>query len=390
MKEEQKAKTVTEEEKAYIHWLVQTAGAGSRGFLRALDTLGTPREIYAMAASGKLAGKLTERFRRKAALLSESCGQFDVQGEYAGFTERGIRLVSDSEASYPKRLAGIPDRPYALYYVGALPPEDRPAVALIGARDCTEYGRYMARQFGAALAGAGVQVISGMARGIDGVGQESALRVGGYSMGVLGCGVDICYPRENGELYEALLTGGGVCSEYPPGMEPRALLFPPRNRIISGLSDAVMVIEAREKSGTLITVDMALEQGREVYALPGRATDPLSGGCNRLIRQGAGLVSSPEELLEEILGPEEGRAAGAGGRGKDIQTTLVFLEGPAGELLSVLDFNPLPVQEIQRKYLEKYGKTIGFSELYQALLELCAQGHAGQAGGGYFMRILKQ
>ena len=150
-----------------------------------------------------------------------------------------------------------------------------------------------------------------------------------------------------------------------------------------------MVIEAREKSGTLITVDMALEQGREVYALPGRATDPLSGGCNRLIRQGAGLVSSPEELLEEILGPDEGRAAGAGGRGTAIQTTLAFLEGTLGELLAVLDFKPLPVQEIQCKYTEKYGKTIAFPELYQTLLELCAQGYAGQAGGGYFVKKLK-
>lgn len=389
MKEGQKAGMVAEEEKAYIHWLVQTVGAGSRGFLRALDTLGTPREIYEMAASGKLAGKLTERFLRKAVLLTESCGHFDVQGEYAGLAGRGIHLVSGSEASYPKRLAGIPDRPYALYYAGTLPPKERPAVALIGARDCTEYGRYMAGQFGAALAKAGVQVISGMARGIDGVGQESALREGGYSMGVLGCGVDICYPRENGKLYEALLAGGGVCSEYPPGVEPRALLFPPRNRIISGLSDAVMVIEARERSGTLITVDMALEQGKEVYALPGRATDPLSGGCNRLIRQGAGLVSSPEELLEEILGPDEGRAAGTGGRGTAIQMTLAFSEGALGELLAVLDFNPLPVQEIQYKYIEKYGKTIAFPELYQALLELCAQGYAGQAGGGYFVKNLK-
>ena len=389
MKEEQKTGTVTEEEKAYIHWLVQTAGAGSRGFLRALDMLGAPREIYEMAAAGKLAGKLTERFRGKAALLSESCGHFDVRGEYAGLTERGIHLVSGSEASYPKRLARIPDRPYALYYAGALPPKERPAVALIGARDCTEYGRYMAGQFGAALARAGVQVISGMARGIDGVGQESALREGGYSMGVLGCGVDICYPRENGELYEALLAGGGVCSEYPPGVEPRALLFPPRNRIISGLSDAVMVIEARERSGTLITVDMALEQGRDVYALPGRTTDPLSCGCNRLIRQGAGLVSSPEELLEELPCPDKKRAVNGREKGPAAQTALIFLEGAAGELFTVLDFNPLSVQEIQQKYVEKYGKAIAFPELYQALLELCAQGYAGQAGGGYFMKKLK-
>ena len=229
-------------------------------------------------------------------------------------------------------------------------------------------------------------MISGMARGIDGIGQTAALKEGGYSLGVLGCGVDICYPRENKELYEMLLASGGVCSEYPPGTGPRGILFPPRNRIISGLSDAVLVVEAREKSGTLITVDMALEQGREVYALPGRATDPLSGGCNRLIGQGAGLVSSPEEILGEILKEYMGNSVGQKG---EKQGSLIFLEGAAGEILSVLDFNPLPAQELQRRYEETYKKTITLQILFKELLELCACGHAGQVGGGYFMRILK-
>lgn len=203
-------------------------------------------------------------------------------------------------------------------------------------------------------------------------------------MGVLGCGVDICYPRENRELYESLVERGGVCSEYPPGVPPRAVFFPPRNRIISGLVDAVLVIEARVKSGTLITVDMALEQGREVYALPGRATDPLSSGCNRLIRQGAGLVSSPEELLEELLGSCPGRERETG-----VQAELVFLEGIQGEILSLLDCNPLPVQELQRGYEKKFKKSIALPLLFKELLELCAGGYAGQAGTGYFVKIWK-
>lgn len=379
-----------EQEKSYIHWLCRSLGTGNKSFLRALNALGRPREIFDLAVSGKLAGRLTGRFREKAVLLSENSRTYDVQGEYESLTGRGIHLTAQGEADYPERLAKIPDRPYALYYAGSLPPKEARAVALIGARDCSEYGRYMAGQFGAALARAGVQVISGMARGIDSIGQERALAEGGYSMGVLGCGVDVCYPRENRKLYETLIADGGVCSEYPPGSEPRAVLFPPRNRIISGLADAVLVIEAREKSGTLITVDMALEQGREVYALPGRATDPLSGGCNRLIRQGAGLVSAPGELLEELLGGEGGKNAGKGIQEKeDGQTALVFLEGLAGELLSVLDFNPLPVQELRRRYQEKYGKDIAFPLFFKELLELCAEGHAGQIGGSYFMRSLK-
>lgn len=379
--------TVTEEEKAYIHWMYQAVGLGSRGFLRSLSSLGTPREIYRLAVSGVLSEKISEKYAKKVTRMSEFGRGYDVSGEYGRMRERGISLVTEGEPQYPQRLARVPDRPYALYCAGKLPQEGKKAVALIGARDCTAYGRYMAEQFGAAFAKAGVQVISGMARGIDGVGQAAALKAGGYSLGVLGCGVDICYPRENRTLYEDLLAAGGVCSEYPPGTEPRGVLFPPRNRIISGLCDAVLVVEARDKSGTLITVDMALEQGREVYAVPGRATDPLSGGCNRLIRQGAGLVLTPEELLEELTG--ESGAPKERGRTEAVQGMLLFLEGVQGELWEILDFNPLPAQELQRRYEEKYGKTVALPVLFKELLELCAGGHAGQIGGGYFMRVLK-
>lgn len=379
-------KTAAAEDKAYIHWLYQAVGFSSRGFLRSLASLGTPREIYQMTVSGVLSGKLSARFQKKAERMLEFSRGYDVLGAYWRMRERGIFLVAEGERQYPARLKRISDPPYVLYCAGQLPQEEKKAVALIGARDCTEYGRYMAGQFSAAFARAGVQVISGMARGIDGIGQTAALKEGGYSLGVLGCGVDICYPRENKELYEMLLASGGVCSEYPPGTGPRGILFPPKNRIISGLSDAVLVVEAREKSGTLITVDMALEQGKEVYALPGRATDPLSGGCNRLIRQGAGLVLSPEELLGELL---EGIAGDDAGQPKTAQGRLVFLEGVQGQLLEILDFNPLPVQELQRRYEERYGKTIALPALFRELLELCAGGCAGQIGGGYFMRAMK-
>ena len=382
------AETVTEEEKAYIHWLYQAVGVGSRGFLRSLATLGTPRELYRLTVSGALSEKVSERYEKKVAKMSEFSRGYDVAGMYGRMRERGIFLVTEDEPQFPERLSRIPDKPYALYFAGRLPQAEKRAVAVIGARECTAYGRYMAEQFGAAFAKAGIQVISGMARGIDGIGQTAALKEGGYSLGVLGCGVDICYPGENRELYETLLAAGGICSEYPPGTEPRAVLFPPRNRIISGLCDAVLVVEAREKSGTLITVDMALEQGREVYALPGRATDPLSGGCNRLIRQGAGLASSPEEVLEEIMGGA-GRWLFAGSKGKAVQGRLVFLEGVQGELWEILDFNPLPAQELQRRYEEAYKKPVALPVLFKELLELCACGHARQVGGGYFMRVMQ-
>lgn len=210
---------------------------------------------------------------------------------------------------YPERLKNISGSPKELYVLGRLPEEDRLSVAVIGARDCSEYGKYVARELGAVLGGSRISVVSGMARGIDGISQEAALNAGGSSFAVLGCGVDVCYPEANRQLYERLKISGGILSEYPPGSPALACHFPPRNRIVSGLADVVVVIEARVKSGTLITVDMALEQGREVYVAPGRVTDRLSDGCNRLIKQGAGILLSPEEFLRELLEGEIGKAA---------------------------------------------------------------------------------
>lgn len=158
----------------------------------------------------------------------------------------------------------------------------------------------MARHFAEKMAQNGVAVISGLARGIDGIAQRAAMEAGGESFGVLGCGADICYPKSNETLYRMCMERGGILSTYLPGTPPTPNLFPPRNRIISGLSDGILIIEAREKSGTIITADLALEQGKDVFVIPGRVTDRLSDGCNSLIRQGASLIQSPEQLLEEL------------------------------------------------------------------------------------------
>ncbi len=361
--------------KAYMHWLIQASGMGGRGFVRTLLAVAAPEELYELAASGRLADKTGKNYEKKAKLLEESARGFDVAGEYERLRGRGIAFVSAGEEAYPRRLAAIPDAPCALYYVGKLPQDDRKSIALIGARNCTEYGRAMARQFAAELAAAGVQIVSGMARGVDGIGQQAALEAGGYSLGVLGCGVDICYPPENRQLYERLIEQGGICAEYPPGIEPRALLFPPRNRIISGMCDGVLVVEAKERSGTLITVDMALEQGREVYALPGRVTDALSAGCNRLIRQGAALIGSPQELLREM-----GVDGAAPARR---QERVPEAGGVRGRVMRLLDYQPRPLEELCRQYGETYGTPLTISELCLELLQLCADGYATQVGGLY-------
>lgn len=219
---------------------------------------------------------------------------------------RKIRYVWAGERDYPKRLRQIEDPPFGIYVRGRLPEEKKPSVGIVGARMASAYGRRAARFFAGRLAAAGIQIVSGMARGIDGIAGRSALEEGHASFAVLGGGVDICYPEENRDLYEALGERGGLISEYRPGVKPENRFFPPRNRLISGLSDLILVVEAKDRSGTLITVDRALEQGKDVWAVPGRIEDCCSSGCNRLIRQGAGIALSPELILE-ALGVQNGR-----------------------------------------------------------------------------------
>ena len=232
--------------------------------------------------------------------IRQSARNQDVSRQYEAALSEGIRFVPYYMEEYPIRLKEHAGMPYALYVKGELPCEDMPTAAIVGARKCTPYGEKMAAAFAEALAISGVQVISGMARGIDGAAQRAAIQSGGSSFGVLGCGIDVCYPKDNKGLYMDLPSHGGILSEQPVGTPPLREYFPARNRIISGLSDIVLVIEAGERSGSLITADIALEQGKDIYALPGPVTSNLSRGCHELIRQGAGILISPEVLIEEI------------------------------------------------------------------------------------------
>ena len=215
-------------------------------------------------------------------------------------TGRKLHFISRQHPRFPQKLLNLPDGPYGLFFRGHLPDPEKPSVAVIGARRCSNYGQQMAVVLGKALAAEGYQVISGMAAGIDGLAQSACLSVGGQSYAVLGNGADVCYPQENEGLYDRLEQTGGILSEFPPMTPPLKPHFPLRNRLISGLSDAVIVVEARAQSGSLITADLALDQGKDVYAVPGRFNDLLSYGCNRLIEQGAGIVLSSESLLDNL------------------------------------------------------------------------------------------
>lgn len=213
----------------------------------------------------------------------------------------GIEYIRKSDPRFPGKLKELADCPEGIYVRGKLPDPNKKTVAIVGARMCSPYGRAAASYFARVLAANGVQIISGLALGIDGAAHEGALCAGGDTFGVLAGGVDVCYPRSNIELYEQMRTRGGILSEEPCGFPPLAKMFPKRNRIISVLSDLVLVVEAKKRSGSLITADFAAEQGRDIFAVPGRIDDVLSQGCNDLIAQGAGIALSPERLLE-IMG----------------------------------------------------------------------------------------
>lgn len=213
--------------------------------------------------------------------------------------QQGVELVTLYDAAYPAALKEISDPPLVLYVKGKLPTEPY-AVAVVGSRECTPYGERAAQQFARVLALKGLPIISGGARGIDAAAHKACLEAGGKTVAVLGCGIDIAYPTQNRSLFAKIVqSGGAVITEYAPGMQPIAANFPARNRIIVGLSRAVLVAEARARSGAVITANIAADENREVYCIPGNIFDGTSAGCHELIRTGAKLVDSPQNILED-------------------------------------------------------------------------------------------
>lgn len=282
----------------YEYWFAGIRPLSDRKKKQLRGMFGSGREIfYIKEKEFKEAGFLTEKDMET---LKQARKETGLSEHYEKLQKSGIRFLPFFNSNYPEKLKSTRGHPYALYVKGELPDGKKKAVAIVGARRCTAYGETMALEYGHELARAGVEIISGMAKGIDGAGQRGALNAGGRTFAVLGCGPDICYPREHIGLYMDIQKNGGILSEQRPGEPPLPGYFPQRNRIISALSDAVLVMEAKEKSGSLITADLGLEQGKDVYALPGPATSVLSTGCHRLISQGAGILISPEELLREL------------------------------------------------------------------------------------------
>lgn len=357
----------------YAYWLHNIPGMGNGKIRRLYEDVSCAEEIYHMSLPQlkKMEGITEEDIKS----IHKSQKKWDVDKEWFHLMEQGIGFVSLEQAEFPEKIRHIHNPPYALYYVGKLPEENRKTVAIVGARTRSAYGSQVAVELGKVLAQNGIQVMSGLARGIDKDAHQGALEGGGDTYAVLGCGVNICYPKENRYLYHKMIETGGIISEYPPGTQPMSKYFPARNRIIAGLSNCVVVVEAKEKSGSLITAEFAMDQGRDVYAVPGRICDALSQGCNRLIKQGAGALISVEDFLSDLEVLSEINYTQM-----DFRKNL--LEKDESMVYSLTDFRPVGVATL----VEKTG--ISISRLLEILEKLESLGLIKETFTNYYIRTL--
>ncbi len=383
---------LSKEERKYVNWFYHVPGFGRKKMSVILSRDISAEEIYKMPKS------MLESF------LKETCGYQEKQVTASvahmenlrreksperlaeELEKKGILFLVSGDPGYPEKLEEIPDAPYALYLKGNRKKAAEFAgrcVAVIGARECSTYGKYAADYIGRKCAQYGIPVVSGMAYGVDGIAQSAAVRAGAPVAAVLGCGVDICYPYSNRNLYDMLSEEGCIFSEYVPGTEPKPAFFPPRNRIISGMSDALVVVEAKEKSGTLITVDMALEQGRDVYVVPGRINDPLSKGCNQLIRQGATIVCDVDEMLAEMAG----RGLHNTEPKEDYRNPNPYPSNDVKhKIYAALDIHPMSVQQIfDSPVWGMAGDRPTIAELQTELFYMRMQGNVSENNGRFYI-----
>jgi DNA processing protein len=284
-----------------FYWLALnlTPGLGSILIKRLLDRFKTPEAVFRAPQKDLL--KIEGLGERVTGEIQKGPSENAVKRELSLLEKVGGKIVTLKDDAYPKHLKDIYDPPPLLYVRGELRGEDELAIAIVGSRKTSPYGRWFTEKIGQDLACHGVTIVSGMARGIDSVAHKGALQGGGRTIAVLGCGIDVIYPSENRDLFYQIVEHGAVLSEFPMGSPPEGGHFPKRNRIISGLSIGVVIVQASTGSGSLITAGYALEQGREVFAVPGNVGAEGSRGTNQLIKEGAKLVESSEDILEEIL-----------------------------------------------------------------------------------------
>ncbi len=364
------------QEKEYLYWLCRMPALGAVSIRTLWEHVSSWADVYNMEEKQLKDLEILSPGKRNALIEWKTQLERCVM-EYRMLCKENIRFVTPLDEDYPQRLREIYDYPMGLYVKGCPLPgkEPSPAVAIVGSRASSSYGEQLAEEFARSLASEGVQIISGLALGIDGASHRGALKAGGMTGAVLGCGVNICYPSYHYKLYRQMIAQGWVLSEFPPDTPPAPRNFPMRNRIISGLADVVLVVEARGRSGSLITAELALEQGRDVFAVPGRITDPLSEGCNQLIQQGAHMAISPKDILD-FLGVKYKKELFP--REKSIKA----LAKKEKMLYSCLDFRPKHLDEI----VAACGLSIG--ECMGVLLELELGGYVFRSANHYYGKKL--
>jgi len=333
------------------------------GLVRAF---GSPRDVFG-ARDQDLQCAGVRREVRSALRRFDRWGE--ARAQVARLARSGGRLITWDDAHYPELLRHIHDPPLFLYVLGELSEADRVAVAIVGSRDASRYGRHLTGLLSEGLAGRGVTVVSGLARGIDAAAHDAALRSGGRTVAVLGSGIDVVYPSEHHRLHMRIAQNGAVVSEYPMGAQPDAENFPARNRIISGLSLGTVVVEATERSGSLITAQCAAEQGREVFAVPG-PVGARTRGTHQLLRQGAALAEGPEDVLREIAPHLPSPAPAAAPTLTDLETAV----------MAQLDGMPRSVDEV----ITRTGLSAG--AVLETLLVLELRGVVRQLAGQCFAR----
>jgi len=323
-----------------LPWIRLTkTGASARRLNTLLDYFGSPEQLFAASSREvSIAARCGQPVAERLLDPAYAANERDLK-----LMERlDVRLVTRADPDYPAMLKEIPDPPAALYMRGTMEPSDARAIAIVGSRQATDYGKRLAERFARELVEAGLTVVSGLARGLDTAAHYGALKGGGRTLACLGCGVDVVYPYENRGLAQQVVESGALLSEYPMNAPPDAWHFPTRNRIVSGLSLGVVVIEAPPKSGSLITVECALEQNREVFAVPGNVDNFRNRGAHALIKDGAKLVESVEDILAEL-------------RPGDVQRTLdLEVEAPPPPQLSpieetlhqLLGADPKPIDDL--------------------------------------------
>ena len=334
---------------------------------------GSLAEAYEEINKGKcikikgIGDKLAER-------LKDLSDKSELEEKYGNMLEKGVKYTHYFNKDYPDKLRNICSAPIGLFYKGSLPDNKEKIISIVGSRDATEKGLYYSGKISKELSESGVSVVSGMALGIDSAAHYGALSgKNGKTYAVLGCGADVCYPANNIELYLSIIENGGIISEFPIGTKPMRMNFPQRNRIISGISDGIFVVEAREKSGSLITADLGLEQGKNIYALPGRSEEPLSRGTNKLIQFGAKLVNEVNDILEDFDFPILNL--------KQVCLQNLTLESHEKIVYSTLCLTPKHISEI----LSETGFDEG--ELFRILLWLEFKGYVRRTSFEYYIAV---